>query len=246
MWRKLAVENPARLVTLEQVTRDGHREYNFSYQDYERFSAGLSTVLSGMYATTWADAYNVQADGGVDEGLARVSVVTGNFFAVLGARIQQGRPLSLADDGPAGENPVVVISDAYWSRRFGRSDIGGRRLTLNGTTFDIVGVASPGFSGDWVGWPTDIWVPEAMAGIVFPESATVQMRGLRRQHKVIARLAPGVSLDQAQAAAAVFYQQLQAEPPPASGISKGARLELASAATGYRDSANRSPSRSHS
>ena len=61
------------------------------YQDYERFSTGLSSIFSGMYATTWADAYNVQSAGHVDEGLARVSVVTGNFFNVLGARIEQGR-----------------------------------------------------------------------------------------------------------------------------------------------------------
>ena len=70
MWRKLPVENPSRLVTLEQLTSDGHREYNFSYQDYERFTTGLSSIFSGMYATTWADAYNVQSAGQVDEGLA--------------------------------------------------------------------------------------------------------------------------------------------------------------------------------
>ena len=96
MWRKLPVENPSRLVTLEQLTSDGHREYNFSYQDYERFTTGLSSIFSGMYATTWADAYNVQSAGQVDEGLARVSVVTGNFFNVLGARIEQGRALTAA------------------------------------------------------------------------------------------------------------------------------------------------------
>ena len=106
-------------------------------------------------------------------------------------------------------------------------------LTLNGATFEIVGVAARGFSGDWVGWPTDIWIPEAMASAVFPESATVQVRGLRRQHKLIARLAPGVTLRQAQTQASLFYHQLQTDPPPASGISKGARLEVASAATGY-------------
>ena len=233
MWRKLAVEDPSRLVTLEQVTNDGHRAYNFSYQDFERFSAGLPSVFSGMYATTWADAYNVQSGGRVDEGLARVSVVTGNFFTMLGVRMQRGRPLAAADDALPGANPVAVISDSYWSKRFGKSDIAGRTLTLNGTTVDIIGVAAPRFVGDWVGWPTDIWIPEAMAAVAFPESAGVQMRGLRRQHKLIARLAPSVSRRQAQAAASALFQTLQAEPPPASGIIKGARLEVASAATGY-------------
>ena len=191
-----------------------------------------------MYATTWADAYNVQSAGHVDE-LARVSVVTGNFFNVLGARIE--RALTAADDGPIGANPVAVISDAYWSRRFGSGIAGGR--TLNSATFDIVGVASRGFSGDWLGWPTDIWIPEAMASAVFPESAAVQVRGLRRQHKLIARLAPGVTLRQAQTQASLFYHQLR---PPTSGSAgrPGSMLPRRPPAT--RDSAKPPRNRSRS
>src|SRR5262249_39160141 len=86
MLRKLPVKNPEQLVTLEQVLPDGSRQANYGFVDFERFQE-LSQVFSGITATTWLDGFNVEASGagdGVDEGQARISVVTGNFFSILG------------------------------------------------------------------------------------------------------------------------------------------------------------------
>jgi hypothetical protein len=58
---------------------------------------------------------------------------------------------------------VAVISYDYWQRRFaGAPDVTGRTFTLNQTTYNILGVTQKGFSGDWIGHPTDLWIPIAM------------------------------------------------------------------------------------
>jgi predicted permease len=234
LLRRLPVDAPDRLVTLEQVLPDGSRLPNFSVQDAERF-ARLTNVFANVSATTWADGYNVAIDGDVDERLARVSIVTGSFFDTLGLHARLGRALASEDDRIDGASPVVVISDGYWQRRFNRApDAIGRTLRLNRTTYTVVGVMPKGFTGDWIGWPTDLWIPVAMAPQVFGESAPGLPRGMRRQFKLIARLVPGVSAAAARAATEPFYKDLQANPPPeASGVSKASRLDLVSAAAGY-------------
>ena len=95
----------------------------------------------------------------VDGGPVRVALVSGNYFATLGASAAVGRTLAAADDRASGA-PVAVISDDYWHRRFARSrDIVGRTLTFGDTAYDIVGVAEPGFVGEWIGRPADVFIP---------------------------------------------------------------------------------------
>jgi hypothetical protein len=61
-----------------------------------------------------------------------------------------------------GVEPVAVISNTYWKRAFsGVEDVLGRGLGLGSTNYTIVGVAPPGFTGDWVGRPVDVWIPLA-------------------------------------------------------------------------------------
>jgi predicted permease len=233
LLRKLPVKDPDELVTLEQVFPDGDRQANFGFADYARFQE-LAQVFASVSATTWMDGFNVAAsDAGVDEGQARVSVVTGNFFSLLGVGARLGRAFTEEDDRDLGARPVAVISDAYWERRFHRApDVLGRTLTLNGAKLDIIGVTPRGFSGDWTGWPTDFWVPVAMQYQVTP-GLEPGPRGSRSQFKLLARLKPGVTIQQAQAAGQILHQQMLKDAPFGSGLNKSARFYLASAATGY-------------
>jgi len=83
-------------------------------------------------------------------------LVSGNFFEVLGVRAEVGRMLTGQDGRTPGADPVVVVSDGFWARRFGRDPkIVGRDLRLNGLKYTIIGVAASGFSGVTVGDPTD-------------------------------------------------------------------------------------------
>jgi predicted permease len=95
--------------------------------------------------------------------------VSGGFFELLGTRARMGRLLDHTDDVQGGE-PVVVISEPLWQRRFGgRSDVLGKTLRINGRPFTLVGVAEPGFRGHFVGFPLDVYLPLAAAPRLAPE-----------------------------------------------------------------------------
>ncbi len=234
LLRPLPVPHPERLVTLEQVSTDGVRQYNLSYDDAERFGELTGNAWSALAATSWADAYDGSGEAAGDWRRAetlRVSLVTGEYFQVLGVRPRAGRALVGQDDTGAAA-PVAFIADRYWARRFGQSgDAIGRDIQLNGTRFIVVGIAPADFDGDWVGWPTDVWVPSSSAAAILP-AADGDIR-TRLQYKVIARLAEGVPPADALASADAVYRDLQRRPQPLSGVMSEAVLELVSAARGY-------------
>jgi putative ABC transport system permease protein len=133
--------------------------------------------------------------------------VTGNFFSVLGVQPALGRNFQW-DETWSGASDVAILSHGFWSTNFG-SDPGviGRRLELGGTTVEVVGVMPAGF-----GFPNDdtqLWKPWGW------DSESVQAVFFRRAHWVrpIARLEPGITLEQADAEFQAVVRQLQTEYP---------------------------------
>ena len=155
----------------------------------------------------FTDAYAEvsQVDSRVDGRLMFGTFVTGNFFQVLGVSAAMGRALTPADDEPAAGQPVMVLSHRGWDRLFLRDPaILGRRLLVNGFTFEIVGVMPEGFRGLTV-VPDDYWAPLSMLGHVRPiprgpEACEVASVGL----DIIGRLKPGMSPQTARAGLAVW------------------------------------------
>ena len=128
--------------------------------------------------------------------------VTPDFFAVLGTTPALGRAFT-ADNGVVGQDKVAVLSDELWRRRFGASpDIVGKSIELDGVHYTVVGVMPRGFA-----YPREaqLWTPLAFSA----EDLTTQ-RGAHYLD-VVARLKPGVSIEQAtmamQAVAARLAQQ---------------------------------------
>jgi len=116
--------------------------------------------------------------------------VTANFFSVLGAKPFIGRTFT-PEDGRPDADGVVVISYGLWRRRFGgEAGVIGRGITLNGWTQPIVGVMPPEFK--YLGRADDVWTLMRF---------TPQMAANRGWHflSAIARLKPGVTIQQAQA-----------------------------------------------
>ena len=98
---------------------------------------------------------------------ASLQLVSPGFFPVLGARTTIGRALPMEGGGMALDEPVAVVSHAYWQRRFGGAhDVVGKALSINGTTFTVVGVGPRDFVGVWLELPVDIWVPLATRAAV--------------------------------------------------------------------------------
>ena len=89
----------------------------------------------------------------------RGTVVTGNFFQVLGVQATLGRPLLPEDDERGAGRPVIVLSDTGWRKLFrGDRAVIGRRVVINGAPYEIVGVMPDGFRGLGI-TPPDFWAP---------------------------------------------------------------------------------------
>lgn len=134
-------------------------------------------------------------------------IATANFFEVLGVRAQLGRTFLPEEDIKPGGHPVMVISHAFWQRRFG-GDAGvlNRVVELNRQSFTIVGVAPKGFLGTMSGLSCDFWAPVTMHSQV-ANFGSLTERGDNWLHTQ-ARLQPGVSRAKAQAAANALAAQI--------------------------------------
>src|SRR5262245_6279564 len=225
LLKPLPARNAAQLVAFSSRRSDRPLETDqwgwWPYTWFEQFRE-LTQVFDAVAITGHAERFNLTAGaagGGVDDGPVRVGLVSGNYFATLGVSAQLGRAFTPDDDRAPGGSPVAVLSQGYWERMFGRApDVIGRAFRLESTTFTIVGVAPTGFRGDLIEQPTDLWVPVSMHAQVVPErpdlltNQTGQALG-----RIVARLKPGVSLTQAQAAAQVVYNRIWsdlAKPTP--------------------------------
>jgi len=211
LLRRLPVRNPEELVVLKSpgpkhghLWSDGDDSEIFSYPVYKSLAKN-TVVFDGMLARFQFDA-SIASHGQTDRGSGEL--VTGNYFEVLGVRPALGRLLSPADDDVQGAHPVLVLSHAYWTRRFG-GDAGALNQTIlvNNTEMTIVGVAQEGFSGIQVGQTPDIFVPMTMKGQMTPIR-----NGLDDWNDsflaVFARRKPGLSIEQAQAGINVGYPGL--------------------------------------
>ena len=122
------------------------------------------------------------------------SLVTGNFFQVLGVGAAQGRVLTPADDD--ARQPVVVLSDRGWATHFANDPaVLSRSLLINGIRYDIVGVMPRGFRGLMVGTP-DYWAPLSLIDQLQPALAA-EKKDI--DVDIIGRLRPGTSREVAQA-----------------------------------------------
>ena len=107
----------------------------------------------------------------VDEHPELISgeMVSGDAFRALGVEPILGRSIIPADDAGPGKGPVAVISEGYWTERFGRSSsVLGKMIFVNGVPMTVVGVSPARFTGLQMGQRTQIFVPMTMQPILVP------------------------------------------------------------------------------
>lgn len=161
-----------------------------------------NTTFSGMAAYQGGGA--TLTDAGDPESIPGF-LVSGDFFDVLGVHAAKGRLLTVTDDDAAAE-PVVVISNGLWQRRFGSdSSVIGRRLTLNGNPWTVVGILPPAFHAP-VPTQADIFRPMRRPANGTCGRSCIVLR-------VIGRMKPGVTLAQAQADASGIAARLAQQYP---------------------------------
>lgn len=136
-------------------------------------------------------------------------MVSGNFFSGLGVRAAMGRTVSMADE--EANAPVAVLSYSYWASRFSRNpNVVGQMMSVKGIPFTIVGVAAEGFPGLEQEESTDLWVPLQRRAELNPWGHPLDQTLYGSPDwwclRLLVRLAPGVSVQQAIAEANPSFQ----------------------------------------
>jgi putative ABC transport system permease protein len=206
LLRALPVSAPQRLFSVSAPARN--IDLNPSYYSHELYEAlrASTPVFRNLIATSTVVSSGVNlADGQVTDRV-RAELVSGNYFEVLGVAAAEGRVLMPDDDRTPGAHPVLVLSYAYWQRRFGgAASVVGRTLAVNGTPFTVVGIARRGFFGTRPGFGPDLWASLMM---VQPLSGG-GLRPLQRNNnylEMIVRLGGNGDVRQAESAATTFYR----------------------------------------
>jgi putative ABC transport system permease protein len=135
-----------------------------------------------------------------------VGLVTGNFFEVMGLSPVLGRVTRPSDDGP-GAPPVMVLTHEFWMKRFGGdSSVVGRQLKLDGKTVAVIGVmqAAP-FFPDRVDALLNMSISEHHVSAMMVQGRT------HRMTEMIARLAPGATVEEAKTEVATVDARMQRE-----------------------------------
>ncbi len=223
LLRSLPVRDPASVVYLniphqpDGANNTGNSSTSFSYPafNYLRQQKAFSDVVAYV-PMNFTGKIAVRAGAQPEE--AQGDMVSGNFFSGLGVPMVLGRGFSAADERDHAS--VVVISHAFWTRRFDRSpSVIGSTLFLKGVPMTVVGVAGQSFFGTEPGSSLDLWIPlqsrpEFNAwGLVPAKSGGTY---LTRQDwwclRLIARLAPGVTHAQAIAEVQPGFSRVALEP----------------------------------
>ena len=169
--RRLPVSSPTELAYLARIGPAADIQLpgvntRFSYPALVRYRAALNPAhasLAGASAVVRMQlaAAGDRADAGADLILGQL--VTGDWFSVMGVVPEAGRLLTESDDAAIGGQPVAVLSDMSWTRRFARDPaVVGSTIRVNGYPVEVVGVAAPRFDGFTVGDPVEVWLPTGL------------------------------------------------------------------------------------
>ncbi|MGH9720449.1 MAG: ABC transporter permease, partial [Bryobacteraceae bacterium] len=203
LFESLPFPDPHRIVTLwENNSKDGVERDDVSpanFLDWRERNAVFEQVAT-------SNPYSFDHTGEGDPEKFYAALVSSGFFTVLKVNPVHGRVFQ-DEDYERGRGRVVVLTHGLWQRRFGGDpSVVGRSLTLSGASYTVVGVLPKDFI---------VRLDRPERELFAPQLENPAWRQQRRATylKVIARLKPGVSLAESQAAMTSIAQRLAAEYP---------------------------------
>lgn len=212
LLRPLPFPHSERLATLYRHWPNDPRPWSsLSYPDY-LFFRDHNQIFSGLAAYT-EDTVGLRF--GAETETVACGLVTANYFDVLGVAPVLGRTFAPREDIAPGRNPVAMISTELWKRRFAGDPAAiGRQVTLNTTSFTVIGIVPPRFGGLELDRSTRpaIWVPTMMYPAVEPYGNQWDLQHIWGDEWLSAtgRLKPGVTMEQATANIAQLTMSLKA------------------------------------
>src|SRR5258708_36330539 len=140
---------------------------------------------------------------------ATVTAVTGNYFGQLQVHAFRGRVINAQDDSSNGGGDVAVLSHRCWRELFGgRDEALGTEFRRDETTYTIIGVAPPTFTGIDPENPPDMWIPLSRASRTNPQLRTIMSDVTSTPFRVFGRLNQGASVFQAREQMKIIAGQL--------------------------------------
>ncbi|HKU62295.1 MAG TPA: ABC transporter permease [Gemmatimonadales bacterium] len=194
LLRPLPYPDPDRILTVwghhASIGRETASLPDFLDWRKARSFSGMAAWTSATFTVTGSDEPQVVSG----------ALVTPDYFRVLGAPVPAGR--DFRDDEARGAARVVVLSQGYWERAYGgRPDVVGRRITLGGVPYTIVGAGARGLA---LPAEVDVWTPLQTDTTLGRRSDFLQ---------VIGRLAPGATPETARVELTTIARRLEAEYP---------------------------------
>jgi hypothetical protein len=193
IFRPLPVKAPYELVFLGNARGEGSTEYLtnhtlFSYPFYREFRERnrIFSQLAAVHSVLFESHGRI----GKDKDTEKITgeLVSGTYFDTLGLHPAAGRLIGDDDDRIPGGHPVAVASYAWWQRRLAADPASiGQTVSINSTTYTIVGVAPAGFFGVTVGRSPDLWIPLSMEAQISPAWNGLDNKRFQTLH-LIARL----------------------------------------------------------
>ncbi len=210
LLRPLPFKDPDRLVLLWQINpRSGWPQVPFSFPNFTDVKEQSQVFESIAAWRSFADT-RFNLTGQYEPVEVQAAYVSASFFSTLGVEPLMGRAF-LPDEEREGGDRVVVISHGLWQRHFGADrSIIGRPLTLDGTSYTVVGIMPPGFTFPRSTRPAEVWV--ALSRDPDPTLSRKYARGATYLG-VVARLKLKASLQQAQAEEEIIARRLEQQFP---------------------------------
>ncbi len=212
LLRKLPVRAPEQLVMLYQEgphmgSNMGSRAHSYPlYQDLQKKAEPLAQVLCRRLVPA-----SLSVDNQTE--LVTAEMVSGNYFSMLGVKAAVGRVFNSQEDDQVYQgHPVVVLSYAYWQRRFAADKaVVGKKIRVNDYPMTIVGVSAEGFAGLDPAQSPQVRVPILMKPVMMPDFGWVRLEDRRAKWvQVFGRLKAGQTVETAQAPLQRLFTQIRA------------------------------------
>jgi predicted permease len=201
LFRSPGYAQPEQIVQVFSQDRKNPKTFrSFSYPTFRDIREG-NTVFTDVMA------YNLAMVGiGEKENTRRTfaSVVSSNYFAVLGVAPVLGRAFLPEEENPGANAQVAIVSHGYWKRNGGSAGVLGSKIVINGRPHSVVGVMPEGFTGTMHIFGSEVWVPLSVYDQVANEfnAQGSQSLGDRagRHLNVVGRLKPAITAASAEPA----------------------------------------------
>ena len=185
---------PSEIVQLfSQDKRNPKSFRSFSYPTY-RDIREQNTVFTDVMAYTLA---MVGIGEKSDTRRVYASVVSSNYFSVMGVAPVRGRAFLPEEETPGRNAPVAIVSHGYWKRHGGLPTLLGSDMIINGQRFSVIGIMPEGFTGTMHIFGSEVWLPLSAHDLVANQFHTEGSNSLGdragKHLMLVGRLKPGVT-----------------------------------------------------